>query len=289
MKYNGRGIDVNVAAVPPAVPRLPAQHVQRPQFRRRERQFLQGRAGRRRRCRRGQQRRDRRLHRQDQGRRPSAAASRSRSSPGRFPTSAGTSAGVYADTRYRNDLVGADGRPLTNALFQLPGRRISNSDRVDGRPASLSLDPADRRVSGMRGLFYVDARHMSELNTGSDLDLEKVQEAYTVVNARIGLRGPDDRWAIELWAQNLFDEDFMQVAFDAPAPGLGHRSAASARRLLPAFDPAVRRLPRRAAHLRPDAARQVRAAAGRSRSRRRRRLRRHLRLRRPRRPARTAR
>jgi len=34
---------------------------------------------------------------------------------------------VMADTKYRNNLVGADGRPLTNALFQLPGRRISNA------------------------------------------------------------------------------------------------------------------------------------------------------------------
>ena len=43
----------------------------------------------------------------------------------------------------------------------------------------------------MRGLVYADVRHMSHLNTGSDLDLEKVQDAYTVVNARVGLRGPD--------------------------------------------------------------------------------------------------
>ena len=35
-------------------------------------------------------------------------------------------AGVtMADTKYRDNLVGAGGRPLTNALFQLPGRRIS--------------------------------------------------------------------------------------------------------------------------------------------------------------------
>ncbi len=35
---------------------------------------------------------------------------------------------TYADTKYRDNLVGANGRPLTNALFQLPGRRISNSN-----------------------------------------------------------------------------------------------------------------------------------------------------------------
>ena len=80
----------------------------------------------------------------------------------------------------------------------------------------------------MRGLVYVDARHMSHLNTGSDLDIEKIQDAYTVVNARVGLRGPDDRWAVELWAQNLFDNDNMQVAFDAPLQGSGTRRAVDA-------------------------------------------------------------
>jgi hypothetical protein len=28
-----------------------------------------------------------------------------------------------------------------------------------------------------------------------------------VVNARVGLRGADQRWGIEFWAQNVFDVD----------------------------------------------------------------------------------
>ena len=43
---------------------------------------------------------------------------------------------VMADTKYRHDLVGADGRPLTNALFQLPGRRGSHC------PSPWSVRPA---------------------------------------------------------------------------------------------------------------------------------------------------
>ena len=39
--------------------------------------------------------------------------------------------------------------------------------------------------------------------------------ADTMVS-RIGLTGQDARWTAELWAQNLFDEDYYQVAFDAP-------------------------------------------------------------------------
>ena len=37
-----------------------------------------------------------------------------------------------------------------------------------------------------------------------------------MVNARVGIRGPDERWALELWAQNMFNKDYAQVAFNSP-------------------------------------------------------------------------
>jgi outer membrane receptor protein involved in Fe transport len=120
---------------------------------------------------------------------------------------------TIVETRYRKNLVGADGRPLATALFQLPGRRVSNAAGLS-LTSSLSWTPPIGS-SGMRGLFYVDARHQSEFNTGSDLDLEKIENGYTTVNARLGLRGPDQNWGIELWAQNLFNAKVKQIAFDA--------------------------------------------------------------------------
>ena len=60
----------------------------------------------------------------------------------------------------------------------------------------------------MRGLFYIDMRHQSQFNTGSDLDLEKIENGYTVFNGRIGLTGPTGCGRVELWAQNLFDENY---------------------------------------------------------------------------------
>ncbi|WP_168713116.1 MULTISPECIES: TonB-dependent receptor [Sphingomonas] len=124
---------------------------------------------------------------------------------------------TYAQTKYRANLVGADGRPLSAALFQLPGQRLSNSS-LWTVSSSLSYTP---RItdSGIRALFYVDARHQTAFNTGSDLDLEKLQKPYTQVNARIGIRGPNQAWAVELWAQNLFKENYKQVAFDATLQG----------------------------------------------------------------------
>ncbi len=122
---------------------------------------------------------------------------------------------TYADTRYRGDLVGTDdGAPLNQALRRLPGRRVSNapSTVVTG---SLSWTPPIGG-SGLSGLFYIDGRYSSGFNTGSDLFPQKTQGSFTVVNGRIGVRGPDDRWALELWAQNLFNEDYQQVAFNSP-------------------------------------------------------------------------
>jgi outer membrane receptor protein involved in Fe transport len=36
------------------------------------------------------------------------------------------------------------------------------------------------------------------------------------VNARLGLASQDKRWSVEAWAQNLLNEVYYQVAFDAP-------------------------------------------------------------------------
>ena len=47
----------------------------------------------------------------------------------------------------------------------------------------------------------------------------KDQDAYTLVNGRIAIGSADDRWTLELWGQNLTDEDYIQVGYDAPLQG----------------------------------------------------------------------
>ncbi len=126
---------------------------------------------------------------------------------------------TYVNTKYRDNLVGANGVALSPNFFQLPGRRISNSSQLTATGAVAWTPPIGG--SGLRGLVYADIRHMSSLNTGSDLDIEKIQPKFNVVNARIGLHGPDDVWGVELWAQNLFDKTYTQVAFDMPIQGYG--------------------------------------------------------------------
>ena len=126
---------------------------------------------------------------------------------------------TIANTRYSNNLVAAGGAATSAQLFQLPGRQISNANQFTGT-ASITWTPSLGN-SGLKGLVYVDGRHMSGYNTGSDLDLEKFQPAYSVVNGRIGIEGPDNSWGVELWVQNAFNKNYLQVGFDAPLQGSG--------------------------------------------------------------------
>ena len=125
-------------------------------------------------------------------------------------------AGVtVARTKYNKDLVGTDkGTPLNQALRELPGRRVSNAPGAVVTGAFSWTPPIGN--SGLSGLFYVDGRYSSHYNTGSDLFPQKAQEPYTLINGRIGIRGPEERWAVELWAQNLFNKNYEQVAFNSP-------------------------------------------------------------------------
>jgi outer membrane receptor protein involved in Fe transport len=122
---------------------------------------------------------------------------------------------TYANTRYRDQLVGnLRGAPLDPALRRLPGSNLSNAPKAVAT-ASVAWTP-DIGTSGLSGLFYVDSRLTSDYNTGSDLFPQKEQTSYALFNARIGIRGPGERWALELWGQNIFNQNYAQVAFNSP-------------------------------------------------------------------------
>ena len=122
---------------------------------------------------------------------------------------------THAKTKYRDDLVGnSSGAPLDPALRLLPGAFMSNAPE-NVVTASLAWTP-QLGGSGLSALFYVDTRVTSDYNTGSDRFPQKAQDGFAIVNARVGLRGADSKWSLELWAQNLFNVDYAQVAFNTP-------------------------------------------------------------------------
>jgi len=131
---------------------------------------------------------------------------------------------TYSQTKYRDNLVGnASGAPLDPALRKLPGDNLSNAPEYVAT-ASFAWTP-DIGSSGLSGLFYVDTRLSGDYNTGSDLFPQKEQDGYALVNGRIGLRGPDQKWAVEFWAQNIFNKDYTQIAFNTPFQAGGASAA----------------------------------------------------------------
>ena len=122
---------------------------------------------------------------------------------------------TYADTSYENELIGNDtGAPLDPALRLLPGDNLSNAPEIVATSSVTWTPPIGD--SGMEGLVFLNARMTSDFNTGSDLLYGKEQDGFVVVNGRIGLTNIADRFAIEGWVQNLFNEQYTQVAFNTP-------------------------------------------------------------------------
>ncbi|MGQ4584022.1 TonB-dependent receptor domain-containing protein [Lysobacter sp. F60174L2] len=114
---------------------------------------------------------------------------------------------MYADTRYGDEtLPDAD-------LALLPGSRASFAPLWS---TSGSLTYEHGLGADLVARFNIGAKYTSDSNTGSDLDPQKAQAAYTVANARLGFGASDRSWMLELWADNLTDEEYIQVGFDAP-------------------------------------------------------------------------
>ncbi len=124
---------------------------------------------------------------------------------------------TYAKTEYGDTIPGGDFVNPTGALYKLPGSQVSFAPEVS---ASAALTYEREIDDGVMARFNIGAKYMSEFNTGSDLDPEKMQDAYTVVNARIGVGASDRSWALELWGLNIFNKYYNQVGFDAPLQNL---------------------------------------------------------------------
>ena len=124
---------------------------------------------------------------------------------------------TYADTKYGH-FTAAD---LTNPsnfpqLSLLPGARASFAPEWS---ASASMAFNRSIGSGLQIGMNLSAKYTTEFNTGSDLLPYKMQGSMTLLNGRITLGSEDERWAVDLWGQNLTDEEYMQVAINAPLQG----------------------------------------------------------------------
>jgi outer membrane receptor protein involved in Fe transport len=108
--------------------------------------------------------------------------------------------------------------PTNGQPIPLAGQRLTNAPYWTATAvANYERSLGDR----LRGFVNVNYRFNGDMNTGSDLDVEKEQASFSLWDLRLGLGDAGERWTFEVWAQNLFDQTYQQVAIDAPLQGSG--------------------------------------------------------------------
>ena len=108
--------------------------------------------------------------------------------------------------------------PLTGQPRVQSGRTLTNAPDLS---VTSSLTYESLFGDNLRWFGHIDGRYTSDINTGSDLDIEKVQGGFTLFNAKVGIGSANETWSVELWARNLTDKNYRQIAFDAPLQGSG--------------------------------------------------------------------
>ena len=134
---------------------------------------------------------------------------------------------TYADTRYADEDAAVLGAKCASIVYGavatagtpagcslLPGSRLSLAPLYS---SSASVTYEHSVAGDLMARFNVSAKGQSTYNTGSDLNPVKVQKAFTVVNARVSLGPSSEAWSVELWGQNILDQDYYQVGFDGTA------------------------------------------------------------------------
>lgn len=119
---------------------------------------------------------------------------------------------TIADTRY--DLTVAQLADLV-AKTGFQGGQHSRLSLAPLYSASLSGTYTQALTSTYEARFNIGLKYSSSYNTGSDLDPGKTQKGYILTNARVAFGPSNGRFSVEFWAENLFNTDYQQVAFDS--------------------------------------------------------------------------
>ncbi len=119
---------------------------------------------------------------------------------------------TYADTRYDlNDAQLATLQAQTGFL----GHKTSRLSLAPLFSASLSGTYSQALGDHYVARLNLGAKYSSGYNTGSDLDPGKYQSGYVVANGRVAVGPRDGRFSVEVWAENLLNTNYQQVAFNS--------------------------------------------------------------------------
>ena len=116
------------------------------------------------------------------------------------------------------DYQNASGLP-GGPIQDLTGGEAHFSPDVQG---SLVVDWSDSL--GYQDLDYFvrgEMQYIGEQNIGATTNNspQTIQEAYSLVNARVGLAASDNNWRLTLWGKNLTEEGYCTSIFNQPFGG----------------------------------------------------------------------
>lgn len=117
----------------------------------------------------------------------------------------------YLDSEYL-DFQGAPGLP-GGAPQDLTGeRRVFSPEWQGSLAGDWTLPLSDRFEAFVGGsVSWIDEQNIGATSNNNP---QTLQEAYTLVNARVGVRSPSGDWELTLFGNNLTDEGYCQVLFD---------------------------------------------------------------------------
>ena len=120
---------------------------------------------------------------------------------------------TIASTRFsHSDGDATSGVLATSGFLGAAGSRLPLAPQYS---ASLEATYTYRLPSDYMVRFNYGTKFNSRYNTGSDEDPRKEQTGYFVADGRIIFGPQNGQYDIELWAENLFDTNYEQVAFDS--------------------------------------------------------------------------
>ena len=121
---------------------------------------------------------------------------------------------TIASTRFSHTDGGSTSGVLaTSGYLGAPGSRLPLAPQYSAALEATYTYPLPRDYM-VRVNF--GTKFNSKYNTDSDEDPRKVQGSYFVSDGRIVFGPQSGQYDVELWAENLFNTDYEQVAFDVP-------------------------------------------------------------------------
>ena len=120
-----------------------------------------------------------------------------------------TAGATYADARYDDDLAPNNAHLEDKRLTQSPLWQASASFIVDREIPNTNF----------RWVLNVNWSHVGEVNTGSDLDPEKVRAAFDRFNGQVGIKTADGRYEAIVWGRNLSNKRMNMLVFDSVFQG----------------------------------------------------------------------